>query len=644
MGNLKINKVKYSGGKYFFESPIFESGINIIVGDNGSGKSTFSHFVDFGLGGNVLPFRKDSKNDKYKKITEDNNNYVELDISINQTNYILKRFIDTNDIFIKEQNDNESIIKLPVIRRPESPNIFSDWLLEKLNISKFQLNLGATSWYFNFNDLFRLLYYDQDTELKKIYKNPSSENFVTDSVLIRKSIFEILVGISSNEYFKALNELKKVEKEKEVAEEFLKSFLITNPNVTSDAEAITNEVNELILQLEKLTYERDLYQKQNTKVDKKTEHLTEIQTSIIDLELAISENTRKRNDLNSEKIKIESLLKNVKQEISQIEKIIFTHDKLNLFSLEVCPFCMSTDIKKEEGYCICHSRIEDADYEKFVYKSSEYKDILKHKQKNIDTINIALESYIQEIAELSNKVEIQSKQVISLKEKLTKIIMSIEFSGNSQFIDELNNKIIEIKEELFKKESLLKLTNEKIRLKNAFDEKEFIYKDKREKFRKLENQFESNNKKIIGSFNEIFNTLMNNSSYKSEKAEIDDNYMPHIDGGEYKQKSADVPKRMMYYFTLLCLALKYITVKHPKFVLFDTPETVGIDKNNLDINIKQLETIMELAKDSNGKIPDFQIILTTGYGKYPDDYEKFVRLKFNKMENKYILKEKNIIT
>lgn len=51
MGSLIVKKIKYSGEKYHYESPELNKGINIILGDNGSGKSTFSYFIEYALGG-----------------------------------------------------------------------------------------------------------------------------------------------------------------------------------------------------------------------------------------------------------------------------------------------------------------------------------------------------------------------------------------------------------------------------------------------------------------------------------------------------------------------------------------------------------------------------------------------------------------
>lgn len=61
---------------------------------------------------------------------------------------------------------------------------------------------------------------------------------------------------------------------------------------------------------------------------------------------------------------------------------------------------------------------------------------------------------------------------------------------------------------------------------------------------------------MIKEFNSIYSQLLSKSSCKSTEAEINEEYLPLINGGIYKEKSAIVPIRLMYYFTLLALGLK----------------------------------------------------------------------------------------
>lgn len=132
---------------------------------------------------------------------------------------------------------------------------------------------------------------------------------------------------------------------------------------------------------------------------------------------------------------------------------------------------------------------------------------------------------------------------------------------------------------------------------------------------------------------------MKDSSAKTKKAYIDDEYMPLIDEGVYREKSATVPIRMMYFFTLLSMSLKYSTIKHPKFLLMDTPEDAGID--NISENILLFERALELSKNNdNEEIENYQFILTTGLCNEccPTEYEKYVKLDFNKKQGNFILK------
>jgi hypothetical protein len=630
MGSLIIEKVKYSGDKYVYESPLLTRGINLIVGDNGSGKSTFTYFIEYCLGNNIKYFEKDN-NKEYTEIVNDTNNFVELDILINSKKYQLKRFINKNDIFI---NDDSEISIFPIKRNQNK--IFSDWLLEKLDISISELNMGTYSWKLNFSDLLRLIIYDQDTESKKIYKAPIDSNFVSDSLIIRKTVFEVLLGISSDEYFKKHDELKVITKKKDSALSSLNDFNEKYSGVDLEKNGIESKLKTYNETLEKVYLERKLYLSSNTKIDEKAEFINGVQEELIQTDLIISEKNLLVNNSQIEYNKISKLYENQQNEIKEIEKIIFTNDKLNLFSFKLCPFCMSNH-EPTKNHCLCGSEIKDENYEKFVYNSNEYDIILKHKSKSIETLQIALNSYFKQITSIKNELTVLSKKSSDLTIKLKKLISSIEFSGNTELVDSLNDKILDTKKELDKFEYLLEISIKKEELEETFESINEKYKSINKEFRTLHLDFVSQNKSLINEFNEIYCDLLQKSSAGAEIAEIDEDYMPIIDGGVYKNKSADVPLRLMYYFTILALSLKNESVKHPGLLIIDTPEDSGIDEDNLKKDLDLLNFAIQQGASSK---KEYQIILTTGLDKYPESFKENIKDEFNESEGIFILKEK----
>lgn len=496
--------------------------------------------------------------------------------------------------------------------------------------------MGTYSWKLNFSDLLRLIIYDQDTESKKTYKAPIDSNFVSDSLIIRKTVFEVLLGISSDEYFKKHDELKIITKKKDSALSELNDFNEKYSGVDLEKIRIENQLKVFNETLEKAYSERKLYLSSNTKIDEKAEFINETQEELIKTDLLISEKNLSLNNFQVEYNKISKLYENQQNEIKEIEKIIFTNDKLNLFAFKICPFCMSNH-EPIKNHCLCGSEIKDENYEKFVYNSNEYDIILKHKSKSIETLQIALDSYFNQITSIKNELSDLSKKSNELTLKLKKLISSIEFSGNTELVDSLNEKILETQKELDKFEYLLEISIKKEELEEIFDSINEKYKSKNKEFRALHLEFVSQNKSLNTEFNKIYCELLQKSSAGANIAEIVDDYMPIVDGGVYKNKSADVPLRLMYYFTILALSLKNESVKHPGLLIIDTPEDSGIDEDNLKKNLDLLNLAIEQGGNSK---KEYQIILTTGLDKYPESFKKDIKDEFNESKGIFILKEK----
>ena len=120
----------------------------------------------------------------------------------------------------------------------------------------------------------------------------------------------------------------------------------------------------------------------------------------------------------------------------------------------------------------------------------------------------------------------------------------------------------------------------------------------------------------VRDFNEEYNSLMMATLKDCRSAKIDsDSYDPIIDGGIYREASARVSIRFNYYLTILKMALKNPEIKFPRFLMIDTPQTAGIDTEELKKLIGQLSEL---------KQEHYQVILTTAHGLYPNDLKDSV--------------------
>lgn len=638
MGRLAIRRVVYSGDKYSFESPYLNDGIVIMEGVNGHGKSTFMNLIYYGLGGRVQAFNKNDDNDskKYNEIFYDTNNYVELLIEIDDEKYELTRYIGDNLIFVV--GEDEEVRETCVLRNQsdEHTMVFSDWILGKLNINVFDIVQGTRSFKLNFTDLLRLVYHDQETEVDKVYKEADNSNFLSDSLEIRKAIFEILLGKTYNDYYSTLGQYKLTMKELEKAQAVMDSYDEFLGEVLDYDLANVVHINSMISEnqemIEKVQIEREIASREQGNSDEIWQLIGQQKKELMLNQHKLEEWESAKNLTTQSIDKILYLIDESEKELSEIEKIRLVNKKLKLFTPNTCPYCLR-EVEREKGKCICGNDIEEEQYEKFFYTDEEYLDILKVKKKSIQSLEQLLERKSQRLKIIIGHIEKAEQSIEKIRLYIDELTKDIATNYNSAYIRqldererELNGIILELKQakDLAKKRETL--ASQVIQLRNKVEG----LKIRVDSFLNAARKDMLNKKK---DFDEVYFSLMKRADEHCYSAYIGEDYMPHINLGAYRERSAAVPKRLMYFLTMLIESLKN-EANFPQFLMIDTPNKEGIDKENL---IKNIGLLAEADKYTEEMKTQYQIILTTGIDTYPEEFKKNV---FYKLEGEnYLLQE-----
>jgi DNA repair exonuclease SbcCD ATPase subunit len=612
MARLSIRRVTYEGTKYYFDAALSD-GINILEGSNGKGKTTFANSIYFGLGGRVESFRRESRAG-HLEITSDKDNFVQLHIVIENTPYILKRYIDTNDLGIID--DSGAVEVLPVIRTPNSPNIFSDWLLAKLGIEpvSIHLNYGDYSGKLGFTDIARLIYHNQSADPSGIYKAPDLSNFVTDSKTFRKAIFEILIGKSFQPLYQAMAQLKELEKERNLASSSLEAFkrfiLEVRPNQEDMNQIhLDRKIQEIQDQLEKaMAYRRSLAIRPRRR---STIDTTSPKSDLLLVEMNSADLVRTENERLAELSRLQKLKAELILEVTQIKKMMFAHEKLNIFSSNTCPYCLK-EVQRDLNRCVCGAAIAEDQYQRFFYTSEEYVHILKAKQKNVDTIDLAIDSCRQEIEGFDQELARLRKEADRIKEAIAAVVDQADATVDIANFNVIDQQITSLRHTLASLEQQKQLEAKREELERTSHDVNRRYEAKHNEYNQLQAQADAEMEKQRDRFSKKYDELMRETLQDCHLAYIDSDYMPIFDAGKYRESSSEVPRRLNYYLTLLYLSLVDPEVRFPRFLLIDTPETAGIDTDNLLSCLDQLTKIVGPVASA-----ECQIILTTGIDKYP---------------------------
>ncbi len=627
MAGLIIKNVIYEGENYRFKSPDLTTGLNIIEGPNGTGKTTFIQLIYFALGGKVKRF-DDNNEDFHKEIIEDKNNRVKLIIDIDLTEYTLIRDFSKNEVMVV-YSDGE-IEVFPITRRQN--RIFSDWLLDKLNIKNFELYQGSYHGVINITDLMRLVYYDQTSKTDNIYKDIDNDSFVTNSTEFRKAIFEILIGGNYQEYYSLYSKFKKLEKnlsEERVALKQYKNFLseVSEGREQKNSTALKKEIDELNKQKEKLLIHRERISSENVSKQDAQEQYDELKTELSTLRIEIDNNYEEMISLSNKKKTFLEAIGEFEQEIKKIKKIIHTNETIGLFEPDICPICLR-EVSRDADHCICGKEIKEDEYERFFYDTREYKELLKEKKRNILTLHESIDIINQDLTRYKTHYDALLETENNLKGDLKSFVDKIRNTDIVNEISKIDSNVFVINSQVSNLTNYYKFEQKRQKKEKDVDSAQKKYDKVKRSLDKALIEAQEDLELKVQEFNKIYEDLMVANVDLCRTVRLSTSYQPIINNGEAMPASINVHKRFLFFSTLLSLSLNH-DIPFPRILLIDTPQNLGIDPEHLNELITSLYTILTTGKKTG------QVIMTTGRGRYPDSLSELSLLKLSE-ENRLL--------
>ena len=410
-----INRLVITKGEYIVYDEIFHKGVNIIRGDNSSGKSTIMEFLFYGLGGSIL-----EKQWKTIALACDNT-YVE--VNINNDIYVLNRQISTNSkeqmkIFEGSYEDSlnalpQKLLSFPYASTPNKES-YHDNLLKLLNIP---ITKSQDSSYINFNQILRLIYTDQLSGISRIFRE---EDF--DSSLKRETIGDLILGVNSKDITQKKLEIIQLKKDIVKIVSDIKAFTTIYGEVESDS-AISKKIAENQEEIEILT--SSLYSKEKAvenSVDKETEQLILNKREELDAALKNKDNfLSKINTLNFEIIDSENFVANLKKRLVNIQESDNTLSILSDIAFTFCPSCFNkidNNVAEVETCNLCCS-CNNKDYESptfrvrkdIEFQISETEQLIPKFKQDLEDSTSSFILIKEIIAKLKNEILILEKPI-----------------------------------------------------------------------------------------------------------------------------------------------------------------------------------------------------------------------------------------
>ncbi len=580
----------------------FHMGLNILAGENSSGKTTAIRFIAFALGAENISFNNEA-------LLCDT---VYLEVNANNTTITLSRNVSEEimrPLAIFWGNMEQALAagasnwQLFPFKRSESKKSFSQIIFQILELPELRGEGGSN---ITMHQLLRLIYSDQETPHSDIFRYDSFDRGIT-----RAAVGDYLLGVDSTELYEL--KLREAEAEKEAASfrTSIKTIYrtlgksgaqITLEFLDSQIQTLGSEIAFLQQQLEELNLNESSPKISSSKED------NNLRSRLNQAHSHLSKLKQEKFDLQAEIADSELFIKEMEERLLSLEESSIAESYLGKAVFSFCPSCFSKlepGSETESSCALCKSSIsEDSAKSQLVRMRNEL-------TLQLNESGQIRQQQLEELDALERDIPAADRE-LKLLEDTFKKNQSAWRSPNQIQMQSVAREIGAKEQEIKNALELKKLADLLDKLSESLAAWEHDLELIRGRIEAVSNQQKKRKSSAYLSVAENLKIILKEDLLRQDefaRAEVVDidfgaNQLS-IDKNKYFSASSMVYLRHAFHLALLLSSLEMNYFRYPRLLIIDGIEDGGMEPDRSH-NFQQI-----IARHSSAATVEHQIIMTT---------------------------------
>ena len=598
----------------------FHRGVNIIRGQNSSGKSTIVRFIFFALGGSYTDFVPEVRKCQY----------VMAEVCINGMVVTLQRFIEVSQegkvngqvpmyIYFGPMTDvlgtdstistlNYQLWKRFPYDTTSKTRSFSNVLFELMGLPEVKAESNITM-----HQILRLIYLHQESPVNSHFLHEPFDKEIT-----RETIANLLLGVYNQNYSEAKLDYRETQRKIEelkqaikITGDFLKEKRTKSSQFIRDEIAQLHREIEMTADLVKRMRELDtdtqlaeLSTKQKLEYQRMKDDIASLRRECGKLETVI---LQFEEEIKVSRFFIDSLKKN----IEDIKHSIAAREFFDTQHLELCPECLTRiDAHVEEGHCpLCKSPIDNS---RGRSQAVRIQLELEHQVKESETM---LQSNLEKLEEKKAQLRRMKRQLTSAQKHYDEAVNFVRSSFEERIDEMLQRKGFN--------EGMIGQLQTLLEYAERYERYQYQLEEQLIREKQLKAYIEAADEKIRVEREKIDDCVSRNGVYllhhdqdrqaefmKAKKFVIAYNQNMAYITDRYSKLSASSSfyLKMVARFALFLTSLQVDSMKYPRLLLSDNMEDKGLEPER-GMNFQK--TVVDCLQDMNEQ--SYQVIFATSF-------------------------------